>query len=101
MKEDMRSRIEERIRRVLADQLGVDPSALATSSSSTPLLGRGIGLDSIETLTLVVGIEGEFDILVDDAEFTGDLFKNIGTLAEYILQKTSGQKNRPMEAMSI
>lgn len=36
---------------------------------------------------LVAAIEKEFDIEIKDDDLTVDLFKNIGTLAEYVLQK--------------
>jgi acyl carrier protein len=48
----------------------------------------------VEVLALVAGIENEFDIQVDDNDLTVDLFKDIGTLAEYILQKIAEQKGR-------
>ena len=43
--------IEERIKQILMSELAVDPATLDMSSSSTPLLGRGIGLDFLEILT--------------------------------------------------
>jgi len=87
MEEKIRLEIEGKIKNILISELDINPSILAACNSSTPLLGRGIGLNSIETLTLVAGIEERFDIQVDDADLTVDLFKDIGTLAEYVLQK--------------
>ncbi len=49
--------IEQTIGGILVSGLGVSPIALAQSDSHTPLLGRGIGLDSVEALALVVGID--------------------------------------------
>jgi acyl carrier protein len=69
-------------KQILLSQLRINSSVLASINSSTPLLGRGIGLDSIETLALVAGMEEEFGIEVDDADLTVDLFRNIGTLVE-------------------
>jgi len=87
MEENSRSEIEEKIKRILISRLEVSSEILATSNSTTPLLGRGVGLDSMETLALVAAIEKEFDIEIGDSDLTVDLFKSIGTLAEYILQK--------------
>ena len=58
--------VEERIKRLLATRLRIGPEVLATSDARTSLLGRGIGLDSVEALALAVAIEEEFDIEVDD-----------------------------------
>ena len=87
MEENSHLEIEEKIKHILTSKLEVNPEILATSSSDTPLLGRGIGLDSMETLSLVAAIEKEFDIEIEDDDLTVDLFKSIGTLAEYVLQK--------------
>lgn len=90
--------IEERIKHILVSQLEIEPGVFAEDGSTTPLLGRGIGLDSMETLTLVAAIEEEFDIQVDDADLTVGLFKNISTLAEYVLKRTSEQKGRSTDS---
>ena len=83
----MPEEIEEEIKQILISELEVSPVILANSNSTTPLLGRGIGLDSIETLSLVAGIENSFDIQVDDDDLNVDLFKNLATLSEYVLKK--------------
>ncbi len=84
-----RSSVEERINHLLVSKLKVDTATIAATGSSTPLLGRGIGLDSVEILALVVFLEQEFDISVPDSELTLDLFKDIGTLTDYILRNIS------------
>lgn len=100
MKEKLLLEIEERIKRILISELEVRPEVIATVDSDTPLLGRGVGLDSIETLALVAGIEHEFNIQVDDADLTLDLFRRIGILAEYVLQKIQNQKDRSTGVVS-
>jgi acyl carrier protein len=84
MNESVRVGIEEKIKQVLISALKVNPEVLAASDSNTPLLGRGIGLDSIETLTLVAEIEREFDMQIADEDLTASLFKSLATLAEYV-----------------
>jgi acyl carrier protein len=79
--------VEERIRRILLARLEVDPSVVAASASDTPLLGRGIGLDSIEALALVAELEEEFAIRVEDEELRLELFESLRTLAQYVLDR--------------
>ncbi len=79
--------IEEKIKQILIAELEIEACVVASCDSSTPLLGRGIGPDSVETLTLAAGIEKEFGIQIDDADLTLDLFKSIGSLAEFVLEK--------------
>jgi hypothetical protein len=47
-----RLEIEERIKQILVSELQITPSVLIESSSTTPLLGRGIGLDSMALLPI-------------------------------------------------
>jgi acyl carrier protein len=93
MKEKLPLDIEKKIIQILISDLEIDPALLSTVDASTPLLGRGIGLNSVETLTLVAGIEEAFDIHIDDADLTAELFKTLGTLTEYVLQKITKQKD--------
>ncbi len=88
-----REQIEEAIKEILVAELELDPRIYKASSVTTPLLGRGIGLDSIDALTLIAAIEKQFDIEVDDSDLTAGLFKTIRTLAEYVLRKTSERAN--------
>lgn len=92
MEENLIKKTEQKIKQILISDLEIEPNMLAGCDSTTPLLGRGIGLDSVETLTLVAGIEREFDIQIDDDELTADLFQNIGSLVEYVLKKMTKLK---------
>jgi acyl carrier protein len=84
-----RELIQRKIEQLLVSELKVNPAAIAELNSSTPLLGRGIGLDSVETMALVVALEEEFGISIEDDELTVDLFKNIGTLTDGIMLAVS------------
>ena len=83
--------IEKVIRGILIDQLEVDADLVAQSTPTTPLFGRGIGLDSVEALALAAQLETAFDIQIDDEEPTVQLFSNIESLAEFVLKKRQRQ----------
>jgi acyl carrier protein len=92
MRQDAYLQIEARVKQLLHSELNVNASVMATSTSSTPLLGRGVGLDSVETMALVLSIEEEFGISVPDSDMTATLFETIGTLTDYVLHKLSESK---------
>jgi acyl carrier protein len=77
-------RIEEKIKQLLVSELEVNPATVDDTDSTTPLLGRGIGLDSVEAVALILSLEQEFGISIPDDELTVDLFKSVSTLANYI-----------------
>jgi acyl carrier protein len=82
-----RAGIEAVIRRILVSELGADAALLSRSGSDTPLLGRGLSLDSMEALALVTALEAEFSFQADDADLTVALFATLGTLADYVARK--------------
>ncbi len=51
---------------------------------------EGLGLDSVDSLEIVVGLKKDFDVVVDEDEM--DAFKSINTLAEYVRQKQAEGK---------
>ena len=82
-----RSHIEGTIKHLLVADLEADPTVIANANTRTPLLGRGIGLDSIEALRLALGLEKEYDIRIPDADLTVELFGSLGALIEYVHHK--------------
>ena len=79
---EQRRELTDRIKKVLIDRLDLDvePNEI---TEDAPLFGMGMGLDSIDALVLIVGIEDEFNISVE----TGDhhVYRSINTLADYLL----------------
>jgi acyl carrier protein len=82
-----RAHIEATIKTLLVTDLEADPDVIASADIGTPLLGRGIGLDSIEALRLALGLEKEYDIRIPDAELTVELFGSMGALVDYVQGK--------------
>ncbi|HEY7863948.1 MAG TPA: phosphopantetheine-binding protein, partial [Thermoanaerobaculia bacterium] len=65
-------------------KLDIDPS---TIDSAAPLFGEGLGLDSIDALELVLGLEQEFGIKVEDEEVGVKAFASVNALVDFIEQK--------------
>lgn len=85
--ETLRRQVELRVRELMMSKLRVSASALEASDSSTPLLGRGVGLDSMEAMALAVEIEEAFGIVVPDEDLTEGLFASFRTLTDYVIGK--------------
>ena len=52
---------------------------------TAPLFGEGLGLDSIDTLELIVLMEKNYGIKLKDPAQGKEIFKSITVLAEYIV----------------
>jgi acyl carrier protein len=59
--------------------------------ADAPLVGGGLGLDSIDTLELLVLLEKEYGVTVPDVNVGRKVFSSVRSLASYI------QENRPKE----
>jgi acyl carrier protein len=52
----------------------------------TPLFGEGLGLDSIDSLELMVLLERNYGIKIEDAREGRKVLTSVATMAEYIQQ---------------
>ena len=82
------------IKRLLIAELAVEPDRLSHADAATPLLGLGVGLDSIDALRLATVLERQFDIQIPDESLTTELFSNVGTLAAYVSRQLVDQSSR-------
>jgi len=76
--------LADRIRELLVDALRLDGLDLGSLDLSTPLLGDGLGLDSIDVLELVVALEREFGIVVPTEEVASDTFESVGSVVSLV-----------------
>ena len=81
-RQELAPRVKDLIVRRL--KLEIDPG---TIDDSAPLFGEGLGLDSIDALELVLGLEQEFHIKVEDEEVGVRAFASVNALCDFIEQK--------------
>jgi acyl carrier protein len=85
--EDVRSQAERRLEKnmkvksMIIQQLGLDVEP-AVVSDNQPLFGRGLEMDSLDTLEIVVLVNNEFNVLISDDDF--EAFGSINALVDFI-----------------
>lgn len=68
--------------------MGVEPESVA---DDTPLFGDGLGLDSIDSLELVVLLEREYGIKINNPQEGRKILVDVNHMADYIeANKTKG-----------
>jgi acyl carrier protein len=72
--------------RKLVDTLGLD-LAPETVDPAAPLIGAGLGIDSIDTLELVVLIEKDYGVKIDNRAAGVEAFASLNALAAFIRQR--------------
>jgi acyl carrier protein len=85
--EDVRAQAEQRleknlkIKSMIIDRLGLDAEPEVVSDNQ-PLFGRGLEMDSLDTLEIVVMINNEYSVLISDDDF--EAFGSINSLVDFI-----------------
>jgi acyl carrier protein len=92
MNGDSPQALDDAIKRILGNDLGISDEVIAKCDPDTPLLGRGIGLDSVEAMALVLSLEREFNIQIPDTDLTIELFQSIRTLSNYAATKLAAKQ---------
>ena len=81
--EEVKARLKAMIVERLKLQLKVDEI-----DDNAPLFGEGLGLDSIDALELVVGLEQEFGVQVPDEAVGREAFGSINTLTDFVVKNS-------------
>ena len=79
------------LRQELVKQLNLEDMLPENFDENTPLFGEGLGLDSIDSLELVVLLDRNYGLKLKDPKEGRTIFYSIRTMAEYIYN------NRPQQ----
>ncbi len=87
MQPDGYSEVEETVRGVLRDVLGIDAARAATFDEATPLFGALPELDSMAVAGVLTELEDRLGIIIDDDEVDGDMLETFGALVRFAASK--------------
>ncbi len=77
----------EKIKQLIIQRLKLADMTPEMIENDAPLFGEGLGLDSIDALELVLGLEKEFGVIIPDAEVGKKVFQSVITMAQYVLDQ--------------
>jgi acyl carrier protein len=77
----------EKIKQLIITRLKLVDMTPQMIENNAPLFGEGLGLDSIDALELVLGLEKEFGVIIPDAEVGKKVFQSVRTVAQYVLEQ--------------
>jgi acyl carrier protein len=78
----------EELKALIIKNLKLEDITSSDIDSSAPLFGSGLGLDSIDALELVVGLEKTFGIRIPDEDVGKEAFASVDALADYVIKST-------------
>jgi acyl carrier protein len=77
----------EKIKQLIIQRLKLVDLTPELIETDAPLFGEGLGLDSIDALELVLGLEKEFGVIIPDAEVGRKVFQSVRTMAQHVLEQ--------------
>ncbi len=80
------SEMETRLRKIVAEQLGVDETAVVPSASFT----EDLSADSLDLVELIMSLEEEFDVEISDED--AEKILTVGDALSYLRDHMSEQE---------
>ncbi|MCK5553686.1 MAG: acyl carrier protein [Deltaproteobacteria bacterium] len=79
------------LKKLIIERLKLEEVLPEDIGTDDPLFGEGLGLDSIDALELVLGLEKEYGVIIPDAEVGQKVFQSVRTIAQYVVEnRTKG-----------
>jgi acyl carrier protein len=87
---EVNSELIEKLKQLIITRLKLADMTPEMIETDAPLFGEGLGLDSIDALELVLGLEKEIGVVIPDAEVGKKVFQSVRTMAQYVLDQKEG-----------
>ena len=78
--------LRARIKQVIVERLKLEMSPEEIGDDA-PLFGEGLGLDSIDALELVLGVEQAFGVKIEDEEVGAQALGSVASLSRFVAAK--------------
>ncbi len=75
-----------KLKEQIIEELALEELSPEDIDNDEPLFGEGLGLDSIDALSLVLVLDREYGIQVEDPEQGKDILFSINSIAKYITE---------------
>jgi acyl carrier protein len=79
--------MQDEIKQLLVERLKLEREA-ASIGDDEPLFGpEGLGLDSIDALELVLGLEQQYGVTIDDQQVGSQVLSTVNSIVQFIAEK--------------
>jgi acyl carrier protein len=82
----------EFLKKMMIDILRLEDINAEDIENDAPLLEKGLELDSIDLLELVVAIEKTFNVIIEDEDVAERAFASVAALARFIQEESEPRK---------
>lgn len=75
------------VKKMIIERLNLEGMASEEIEDGAPLFGEGLGLDSIDALELVIGVEKVFGVRIQDEEVGSQALASVDALVAFLRDK--------------
>lgn len=83
-----KSEVVDQIKELIASELDANLE-VAEIGEDASLFEDGLGLDSVAIVEFITILEDRFNVQFSDMDLTSEMFRNISTIADFVIQKAS------------
>ena len=83
-----KSEVVDQIKELIASELDANLT-VAEIGEDASLFEDGLGLDSVAIVEFITILEDRFNVQFSDMDLTSKMFRNISTIADFVIQKAS------------
>ena len=85
---DSKEELEIELKKLIVDALKLEDTSPEDIDSSEPLVGDGLGLDSIDILELAMAVHRQYGVKTgSDDSRNREIYANVSSLAAFILEQ--------------
>jgi acyl carrier protein len=88
--------IKQLLKQILTERLGIDPADVNATDDASLFSDDGWGIDSVDSLDLVLGIEKTFGVRITQDAHVMKHFKSLNTLAAFIHAEMTAETSQPV-----
>lgn len=78
------SPLHDKVKKMIIEELKLEDMRPEDIDDGAALFGEGLGLDSIDALTLVVGIDKTFGVKIKDELAGNQAFASVNSMVEFL-----------------
>jgi len=83
-----KSEVVDQIKELIASELDANLE-VAEIGEDASLFEDGLGLDSVAIVEFITILEDRFNVQFSDMDLTSEMFRNISTIADFVIQKAA------------
>ena len=85
---ETRQTLLKEVVQLVVDAVNLRGISVDDVTENTPIIGEGLGLDSVDILEVLVNIEQKYDVKIKSADEGQKIFHSVGSVVDYLIENS-------------